>query len=158
MPFLAFFAENHCFWTLFWTPLVYDCFSLFSRCQVFPWEITKMTKFYVISRKITKMTTFLENVTDKPDTPKITVFGHFLTKNGDFRQKPRGLDRGFSHFSQTRPTVVSCGVQWCQNCQNVKKTRGLDRDFREKCQNHCFLLFLGKMTKMTILSPPSGIG
>ena len=79
----AVFAENDHFLHFSGTPLVYHCFSLFWSCQVFPWVLEKMTKLYIIFMKNPKITVFGQNVTDRSDNRKTTVFGH---KNSGFYQ------------------------------------------------------------------------
>ena len=81
--------------------------------------------------KITVFPVFLQNVTDKPDTQKIVIFDHFFMKNGRKWHFPLGLDRGFGHFGQSCPTVVSVVSLWCHFRQKQQKPLGLDRDFDE---------------------------
>ena len=63
---------------------------------------------------MTKMTTFHENVTDRPDTSEIDTFSLKITKKCQFSTFPLGLDRGFGHFDQSCPTVVSVVVSLVQ--------------------------------------------
>ena len=127
----------------------FSLFLLFSGCQVFPRDFTKKCKIPEIhrkSRKSAKLPENHENVTDRSDTTKMTLFDTFLTKNSDFRHHPLGLDRGFGHSCQQCPTVVSsCGV--CGSfCQNGENPLGLDRGFRENGQKVSKPLFFMKIT------------
>ena len=64
--------------------------------------------------KITKMTSFAENVTEKPDMSKSDIFVTKNMKNSHFRQKPLGLYRGLWSINQGVLLVVSLWCQWCQ--------------------------------------------
>ena len=69
---------------------------------------------------MTKITDFPENVTDKPDTQKITVFHEISVKKCQFSQKPLGLDKDFDTFDRSV-------LPWCQLW-----SRGVN--FVKKCQ------------------------
>ena len=135
------FAEKWSFFMIFWHLWFSGVFSLFLRCQVFPWKVAKMTNLLINFMKIPKMNTFGQNVTDRSDTPKSALFGHFFVKNCQFRQKPLGLDRGFSHFCQFVLPWSPLVSPWCHFCHFSQKPLGLDRGFG---QNHGKSLFLRK--------------
>ena len=59
--------------------------------------------------KITKFSTFSENVTDRSDTLKMTLFDCFFMKKCQFRHFPLALDRGLGQSCPLCPLVVSVG-------------------------------------------------
>ena len=77
------------------------------------------------------MTSFLQNVTDKPDVSENDIFD---MKKCHFRQiceKPLGLDKGFGALSRKCPTVVSGGVTVVSKRHFRQKPLGLDKGFDE---------------------------
>ena len=146
MPFLPFLLIFGHFLVIFWTPLVYSCFSLFWTCQVFPWKMENFTENPGKSLKISKNSTFPKNVTDKPDTPEKSKIHHFSWKKRQFCQKPLGLDRGWKLFCQSVLPWCPVVVSWVKKWHFVKKPLDLDRVLTKI---HCFWwksLFLMKIT------------
>ena len=131
-----------------WFTTGFSLFSLFQNPQVFPRTFRKMTKItenHWKSRKMTKMATFLKNVTDKPDVWKSVIFDVFSTKNSDFRHFPLGLDRGFGQKCQSVPPWCPLWCPWCQNWQfcpkPLSKPRGKCRNWRKSLFFTVFTVF-----------------
>ena len=122
-------SENQ---TLLETPLVYDHFPLFSKYQVFPRTSSKSRNIHKILDKNPKFTGFGQNVTDRSDVCKTSLFDPIFMKFSQFCTFPLGLDRGWCtsvSMSYRGCPLVSSGVEKCHFWQ---KPLGLDRGFRQK--------------------------
>ena len=90
------------------------------------------------------MTTFLENVTDKPDIQKSVIFRELFVKKCQFCTFPLGLDRVFDISVSPVHSWCHWWCQWCQFRHFRQKPLGLDRvlvNFSKKTtKNHFFPL------------------